>query len=53
LLPGSFVAREAGGMNPGRRRVRLALVATQAECAEAVDRLVAFTQRLVETRATA
>jgi N-succinyldiaminopimelate aminotransferase len=53
VLPGSFVAREAGGMNPGRRRVRLALVATQAECAEAVDRLVAFTQRLVETRATA
>ena len=37
VLPGSFVAREANGMNPGRRRVRLALVATQAECAEAVD----------------
>jgi N-succinyldiaminopimelate aminotransferase len=53
VLPGSFVAREANGTNPGRRRVRLALVATQAECAEAVDRLVAFTQRLVETRATA
>jgi N-succinyldiaminopimelate aminotransferase len=53
VLPGSFVAREANGMNPGRRRVRLALVATQAECAEAVDRLVAFTKRLTETPATA
>ena len=53
VLPGSFVARDANGMNPGRRRVRLALVATQAECAEAVDRLVAFTHRLTEARATA
>lgn len=46
VLPGSFVARDAHGVNPGRDRVRLALVATQAECAEAVDRLVAFTRRL-------
>jgi len=53
VLPGSFVAREANGINPGRRRIRLALVATQAECAEAVDRLVAFTHRLNEARATA
>jgi N-succinyldiaminopimelate aminotransferase len=53
VLPGSFVARDANGMNPGRRRIRLALVATQAECIEAVDRLVAFTQRLAEARATA
>jgi N-succinyldiaminopimelate aminotransferase len=53
VLPGSFVARDANDTNPGRRRVRLALVATQAECAEAVDRLVAFTHRLAETRATA
>ena len=52
VLPGSFVAREANGINPGRRRIRLALVATQAECAEAVDRLVAFTHRLNEARAT-
>jgi N-succinyldiaminopimelate aminotransferase len=53
VLPGSFVARDAGGTNPGRRRVRLALVATQDECAEAVGRLVAFTRRLAESRATA
>jgi N-succinyldiaminopimelate aminotransferase len=53
VLPGSFVAREANGINPGSRRIRLALVATQAECADAVDRLVAFTHRLNEARATA
>jgi N-succinyldiaminopimelate aminotransferase len=50
VLPGSYVAREADGVNPGRRRVRLALVATQDECAEAVDRLVAFTRRLTDAR---
>jgi len=48
VLPGSYVAREANGFNPGRRRVRIALVATQPECAEAIDRLVAFTRRLTE-----
>jgi N-succinyldiaminopimelate aminotransferase len=49
VLPGSFVARDAHGQNPGRRRIRLALVATQAECAEAVGRLVEFTRRLTES----
>jgi N-succinyldiaminopimelate aminotransferase len=53
VLPGSFVARDANGFNPGRRRVRLALVATQAECEEAVARLVAFTRRLSEVPAAA
>ena len=48
VLPGSYVAREADGVNPGRRRVRLALVAKQAECAEAVDRIVAFTRASTE-----
>jgi N-succinyldiaminopimelate aminotransferase len=51
VLPGSYVARDAHGHNPGRRRIRLALVATQAECAEAVDRLVAFTRRLEQAPA--
>jgi len=53
VLPGSFVARDANGFNPGRRRIRLALVATQAECEEAVARLVAFTRRLSEVPAAA
>ncbi len=46
VLPGSYVAREANGVNPGHRHVRLAFVATQDECAEAVERLVAFTRRI-------
>jgi N-succinyldiaminopimelate aminotransferase len=46
VLPGSFVARDADGTNPGRGRVRLALVAQASECAEAVSRIVAFAQRL-------
>jgi N-succinyldiaminopimelate aminotransferase len=48
VLPGSYVAREANGLNPGRRRIRIALVANQDECSEAVGRLVAFTRRLSE-----
>jgi N-succinyldiaminopimelate aminotransferase len=46
VLPGSFIARDARGVNPGRNRVRLALVASRAECAEAIDRIVAFARRL-------
>jgi len=53
VLPGCFVAREANGVNPGRGRIRLALVANQAECAEAVERLVAFAQRIAQTPVTA
>lgn len=53
VLPGSYVARETAGINPGQRRIRLALVASQAECAEAVARVVAFARRLERTPATA
>lgn len=42
VLPGSYLAREANGVNPGRGYVRIALVAELDECAEAVDRLVRF-----------
>ena len=51
VLPGSYVARDAHGVNPGRRRIRLALVASQAECAEAVGRIADFARRLQETPA--
>jgi N-succinyldiaminopimelate aminotransferase len=43
VLPGSLLAREAHGVNPGAGRIRLALVAEQAECLEAAQRIVAFT----------
>ena len=42
VLPGSYLAREARGFNPGRGRVRMALVAETAECLEAAQRIVAF-----------
>jgi N-succinyldiaminopimelate aminotransferase len=41
VLPGSYLARDAHGANPGRGRVRIALVASLAECTEAVDRIEA------------
>ena len=42
VLPGSFLAREFDGLNPGRGRVRMALVAETAECLEAAGRIVRF-----------
>jgi N-succinyldiaminopimelate aminotransferase len=42
VLPGSYIARDAHGTNPGRNRVRIALVAEPDECAEAVERIVDF-----------
>ena len=41
-LPGSFLARDAGGGNPGRNRVRVALVAPLEECVEAMERMTRF-----------
>ena len=46
VLPGSLLAREVRGINPGRGRVRMALVAEAAECLEAAQRIVHYTQRL-------
>ncbi|MEY4643784.1 MAG: hypothetical protein RLZZ596_615 [Pseudomonadota bacterium] len=42
VLPGSFLAREVGGINPGAGRIRMALVAETAECLEAAQRIVKF-----------
>lgn len=41
VLPGSLLAREAHGTNPGAGRIRLALVAGVAECVEAAQRIAA------------
>jgi N-succinyldiaminopimelate aminotransferase len=46
VLPGSYLAREAHGINPGENRVRMALVAETAECLEAAQRIVKFTRKL-------
>jgi len=39
VLPGSFLAREAHGINPGKNFIRMALVASHAECFEAANRI--------------
>ncbi len=42
VLPGSYLSREFQGTDPGRNRVRLALVATPEECIEAASRIREF-----------
>ncbi|HFC54446.1 MAG TPA: succinyldiaminopimelate transaminase [Gammaproteobacteria bacterium] len=42
VLPGSYLSREAHGINPGRNRVRMALVAQLEECVEAARRIRNF-----------
>ena len=39
VLPGSYLARETHGVNPGKNFVRLALVASLEECVEAANRI--------------
>lgn len=46
VLPGSLLARESHGVNPGTGRVRLALVAPADECLEAAHRIVSYTRTL-------
>ena len=45
VLPGSFLAREAWGVNPGAGFVRIALVASLDECLEAARRIRQFAQQ--------
>jgi N-succinyldiaminopimelate aminotransferase len=45
VLPGSYLARDVKGVNPGAGRVRIALVPSLAECTEAVERIVACARR--------
>ena len=46
VLPGSYLAREANGVNPGKDFVRVALVAPLAECVEAFSRIGRFVSTL-------
>ena len=41
VLPGSLLARDSDGVNPGAGRIRIALVAPLSQGAEAVERIVA------------
>lgn len=46
VLPGSYLAREAHGVNPGANHVRVALVAEYDECLEGVHRIADFIKTL-------
>src|SRR5262249_61763596 len=42
VLPGSYLARDAHGVNPGRGFVRMALVAELDECIDGARRIVEY-----------
>ncbi|MDP2811800.1 MAG: succinyldiaminopimelate transaminase [Rhodocyclaceae bacterium] len=46
VLPGSFLARQSSGINPGANFIRIALVAGLDECLEAAGRIANFCQKL-------
>ncbi|HSG75107.1 MAG TPA: succinyldiaminopimelate transaminase [Burkholderiales bacterium] len=46
VLPGSYLARDAHGANPGRNHVRIALVAPLDACVEAMQRIGQFARAL-------
>jgi len=48
VLPGSYLARETEGVNPGAGFVRIALVAPLADCIEAAERIRSFISNLQE-----
>ncbi|MCY4014987.1 MAG: succinyldiaminopimelate transaminase [Gammaproteobacteria bacterium] len=47
VLPGSYLGRKQDGVNPGAKRVRIALVAPLADCVAATERLAEFAHRHV------
>ncbi|MBK1780611.1 succinyldiaminopimelate transaminase [Advenella sp. WQ 585] len=42
VLPGSYLARDAHGINPGRNRIRIALVTPLEQCIEGAQRIASF-----------
>ncbi len=46
VVPGSYLSRQAHGLNPGAGHVRMALVATLEECVEAATRIRDFVATL-------
>jgi N-succinyldiaminopimelate aminotransferase len=45
LLPGSYLARDTAAGNPGKRRVRISLVAPVDECVSAAQRIREFVEK--------
>ncbi len=52
VLPGSYLSRDTADGNPGINRVRMALVAPEAECITAAERIVAAWPQLSAHSAT-
>jgi len=46
VLPGSYLARDVDGTNPGENFLRIALVASPVECLEAATRICQFCESL-------
>ncbi len=46
VLPGSYLSRDIAGNNPGKNRVRMALVAPVEQCTEAASRIKGFVESL-------
>lgn len=46
VLPGSYLARDVNGYNPGKNYIRIALVQSLVQCLEAADRMVRFIKNL-------
>ena len=42
VLPGTFLSRDTDHGNPGRDRVRMALVAERSDCIEAAERIARY-----------
>jgi N-succinyldiaminopimelate aminotransferase len=45
VLPGSYIARDVQGYNPGRGRVRMSLVASVPQCVEAAKRVSEYVKQ--------
>jgi len=45
VLPGSYLSRDVYNINPGYKRVRIALVAEVNECIEAARRIKEFIEK--------
>ena len=45
VLPGTYLAREAQGVHPGKNYIRIALVAEPAECLEGIWRIAEFVRQ--------
>ena len=46
VVPGSYLSRDAHGINPGSNRIRMALVAPLEECIDAAQRIRSYVESL-------